>query len=406
MLKPTSKNFLKHATASPDFTGNAQIPDGSSDPTFTMRFTIQKVLTAPVNQTTIIVCMPTVPAAYYWASYIPDTDGNMPVNTILTPVDYTQCETLFPEYYQPNPTTSVNSREVTSGRVVSRAAELVCATNPLKQDGSITSFKTPLQLVNSPGPGTAPGVLVDTRLAITGAKALSADLATTGAYMQFVKEGAYSTAFNRTGGAGDFPFHPVYNNVGSGVTVEAPYETDGKTLEEYLFKSGPCFMDNNFDTIVYKIVPGGTDPQTFIIKSWISIEFSTNYGSLLRTLSSFPPPRDEKAFRLYGEIEENLPIAVPAKDNPNFWSTMLSLIKPTSGLLSVLPGIGGKIAKGVHAFSTVLDKKSGANNPIAPRSAAASNTLVREVQPVVRPQRGVMRGAPPPRRRRRRRQRR
>lgn len=356
--------------------------------------------------------MPTVPAAYYLASYTPDQNGDMPVNTILTPIDYVQCESLFPEYYQPNPTTSVNTREVVAGRVVSRASELVCATNPLKQDGSLTSFKTPLQLVNSPGPGVAPGVLQGTRLAITGAKALSADLATTGAYMQFVKEGAYSTVFNRTGGAGDFPFHPVYNNVGSGVTMEAPYETDGKVLEEYLFKSGPCFMDNNFDTMVYKIVPGGDSPQTFIIKSWISIEFETCYGTLLHNLASFPPARDDKAFKMYGEIEQNLPIAVPAKDNPNFWLDMLSLIKPASGLLSALPGLGGTVAKGVHAFTHVLDRyrtnnKTGSNNPTFPRSQATINTQKRLKGPAP-PRQLLLRGPtnPEPRRRNRRRRRR
>jgi len=404
MLKSTSKNFLKHATAAPDFTGNAQIPDGAGSPSFTIRFSIQKVVTCAPKQTTIIVCTPTVPAAYYTATYTPDPNGNMPVNTILRPVDYPQCATLFPEYYQVNPTTCVNTREVTSGRVVSRAAELVCATNPLKQDGSITIFKTPLQLVNSPGPGTSPGILEETKLSITGASALSSDLATTGAYMQFVKEGFYATVFNRTGGAGDFPFHPVYNNIGEGVTVEAPYETDGKTLEEYLFKSGPCFMDNNFDTIVCKIIPGGTDAQTFIIKSWISIEFTPNYLSLLKDLSSFPPPRDDKAFKLYGELDENLPIAVPAKDNPNFWTSMLDLIRPASGVLSALPGLGGKIAKGVHAFSTMLDQpKTRANNPTAPMPVA--NRITREVKPAARsPQ--VSTRAPQPRRGKRHRQRR
>lgn len=412
MLKSDSKNFLKHATASPDFTGNAQIPDGSSSSTFTVRFTLQKTIIAPINQTTIIVCLPTLPAAYYLASYTPDALGEMPANTILAPVDYVQCESLFPEYYQPNPTTSVNSREVVAGRVVSRASEMVCATNPLKQDGSITSFKTPLQLVNSPDNGTSPGVLMRTKLSLTGAKALSADLATTGAYMQFVKEGAYSTVFNRTGGAGEFPFHPVYDNIGTGVTMTAPYETDGKTLDEYLFKSGPCFMDNNFDTMVYKIVPGGESPQTFIMKSWISIEFQTCYGTLLHNLASFPPARDEKAFKIYGEIEQNLPIAVPAKDNPNFWQDMLSLIKPASGLLSALPGLGGTVAKGVHAFTHVLDryktsKKAGSNNPTFPRSQAAINTQRRMKGPAQqRPL--LLRGPsnPEPRKRNRRRARR
>jgi hypothetical protein len=409
MLSSPSKNFLKHATASPDFVGNAQIPDGSGLQTFTMRFATQKILVAPAGFTTIIVATPTVPAAYYTATYAPDVNGNMPASTLLVPVDYIQCETLFPEYYQASPTTCVNSRQVTSGRVVSRASELVCATNPLKQDGAIISYKTPLQLVNSPAEGKSPGVLEDTKLAMTGARSLAPDAATSGSYMQFVREGAYSTVFNRTGGAGEFPFHPIYDNVGEGVTLEAPYQTDGLTMDEYLFKSAPCFMDNNFDTMVYKILAGATENQSFIIKSWISIEFSTVYGSFLHTLSTYPPARDERAFRLYGEIEQNLPVAVPAKDNPNFWETMLGIIKPVSGLLSALPGVGGTIAKGVHAFTTVFDKpKTGANNPTFPRSVAATNKLRREEAAVARPQLLRLRGPtnPEPKRKNRRRNRR
>lgn len=386
-LSIQSKNFLKHATASPDFTGNAQIPDGSGNPTFTQRFTIQQTVVCPAGKVTVIVCTPTVPAAFYMTSYVPDSSGNMPASTILYPIDYIQCQTLFPEYYAGTPGPTVNTRQVTSGRVVSRASELVCATNPLKQDGTIISYKTPLELTNAPSPIVSPGVLEQSKLLISGGKSLQTGAATTGSYMQFVKEGAYSTVFNRTGGAGDFPFHPVYDNIGVGITVEAPYEADAKILEEYLFKSGPCFMDNNFDSMVYKISPGGADPQTFIIKSWISIEFTTVYGSFLNNISTFPPPRDEKAFRVYGELEENLPVAVPAKDNPNFWQDMLSIIRPVSGLTSALPGIVGTVSKGIHAFSTIFDKqKTRANNPTYAQPAAAQNTQARQMS-VPKPQR-------------------
>jgi len=318
----------------------------------------------PAGQTTLIVCPPTIPQAFYKVSYVA-TDGGMPLGALAPDFypqlesvgsEYIETKTEFPQWFSaPGPTGINNTDQVVAGRVVALAAELQCTTNAFNQYGTVQCFKTPLEFTPIPQI-TGGGVITPNVYSITGGGSLIADAVSTGAYMSTVKDGAYSVSMNRNGGSGDFEFTQFLDNTWSAERIEAPIAalTTGVGRTTLPFKGAPILWDNHYNAVVFKvIVPPGTD-QSFILKNWISVEMQTVYGSFLHGIAQPSPPKDPQAFKLYGEIQNNLPAAVPSKDNPDFWKTVLGLVKPLSGMASMIPGPIGAVAKGVHAVSTVL----------------------------------------------------
>lgn len=270
---------------------------------------------------------------------------------IFSEVLYPEMLGLFPKFFQFGPNTP-NTTQVDLGRVVASSFEIASANNAFTQEGTISTFKTPLNCVDDPEISGV-GSIGTSTLAIQGATALVPVVVSTGAYLNFVKEGAYAVSMSRTGGAGDFAFKPMFDNVQLGTDIKAQADFGG-TPGTLNFKSAPIFWDNDYDTICSKISTGGT-AQTFVIKRYLTVEFSTVYGSFLHSISQPPPPRDASAFRVYGAIQDNLPAAVPAKDNPNFWNTVVGLAKGVTGVASLLPGPIGMAASGVHAVTSALE---------------------------------------------------
>lgn len=369
-LNSSSQQFLKAATCAPDNDMAPRIPDGSGEHTFTQKFARQLSITCPVGQTTMIVCTPTLPMACYSMSYTA-SGGGIPLTgsfyqTLLSNDPsgggtYSEAKTEFSDWFQQiTQTGNDNSSNISAGRIVSLSAELQCVTNSFNQYGTIQVFKTPLQLV--PVPGTASGGdISDLKYGITGADGLITDATSTGSYMAPVKDGAYSVSMNRNGGAGNFEFSPIIDNAWASSTMYASVAAISTGVTRLPFKGVPILWDNHYATIVFKVVvPATTVAQSFILKNWVSVEMATTYGSFLHGIAQAPPPRDPRAFKLYGAIEENLPIAVPSRDNPNFWKDVLSMVKNVSGMASMIPGPIGAIAGGVHAVSQVLTPGSGA----------------------------------------------
>lgn len=349
-----------------------RIPDGSGEHTFTQKFARQTTITCAVGQTTMIVCTPTLPMACYSVAYTA-SNGGMPssgsvYDTLqVAPVTpsgggmYSETKTEFSDWFQAiNQTGNDNSSNISAGRLVSLSAELQCVNNSFNQYGTVQVFKTPLQLV--PTPATASGgTISDLNYQITGANGLITDATSTGAYIAPVRDGAYSVSMNRNGGAGNFEFSQIIDNSWISSTMYASIAATSTGVLKLPFKGVPLLWDNHYDSIIFKvIVPAGTVAQSFILKNWVAVEMATTYGSFLHGIAQAPPPRDPRAFKLYGAIEENLPIAVPSKDNPNFWKDVLGLVRNVSGVASMIPGPVGAIASGVHAVSEVLSPNSTA----------------------------------------------
>lgn len=358
-LSSTSQDFIKAATCAPDNDLAPRIPDGSGAKTFTQKFSRQTAISCPAGYTTLIVCTPTIPMACYSVSYpsgsfVP-TAGFYPA-LYSAGETYVETKTEFPEWYAVTPPGGFSSTttSVDGGRFTSLSAELKSTNNSLTQYGVITCAKTPLMLANQPnGATTVTGIVADSVYSITGVNALVNESVTTGGYMAPVKDGAYAVSMSNIGGAGQFPFSPCFDNANESTTILASVSTNPQA--QMGFKGIPILWDNNFDSIVFRvIVPKSVADQGFILKNWASVEWKCVYGSFLYGLAQHPPARDERAFRLYSTIQDNLPTAVPANMNPDFWKSVLSMIKPISGMASMIPGPIGAIAGGVHAVSTLL----------------------------------------------------
>ena len=371
-LTNDSKDFLKAATCAPDNGLAPRIPDGSGERTFTQKFSRMSTITCPAGQTTLIVCTPTIPASCYVVSYVP-TNNQMPftnpapgvsVGPTLNSIgqEYVETKTEFPEWFdQATPNGINNTSSVAAGRIVSLSAELECTTNAFHQYGTVQAYRSPLQFTPMPNVASG-GVIAENVYKISGAGCLINDSVTTGAYMGKVKDGAYSVSMNRNGGAGNFEFTELLDNTFSAESIQATTAATPTASQYIPFKGAPILWDNHFDTIVFKVIVPSADPsatgtgdQDFILKNWVSVEMATVYGSFLNGIAQPSPARDPRAFKLYGAIQQNLPAAVPSKDNPDFWRTVLGLIKPLSGMASLIPGPIGTVARGVHAVSSVLE---------------------------------------------------
>jgi len=371
-LTSTSQNFIKAATCAPDNDIVPRIPDGSGEHTFTQKFSRQISINCIAGKTTLIVCTPTLPMACYSLSYFP-TAGGIPLTGSLYPTlgvepsdmsgggMYNETKTEFDDWFGSiSQTGNDNTKNISAARLVSLSAELECTTNAFNQYGTVQVFKTPLQLVQTPGTASG-GTISDSRLTITGASGLIPDAVSTGAFMAPVRQGAYCVSMNRNGGAGTFEFSNIIDNSWISSTMYASIAAVSTGVTQLPFKGVPLFWDNHFDTIVFKvIVPATTVNQSFILKNWVAVEMATTYGSFLHGISQPPPVRDPRAFKLYGAIQENLPVAVPSKDNPGFWNEVLSLVKGVSGVASMIPGPIGAVASGVHMVSSILSP-SGSN---------------------------------------------
>jgi len=363
-LTNVSKDFIKAATCAPDNNLTPRIPDGSGSRTFTQKFSKQVAVECNPGDTLMIVCTPTLPIAAYSVSYN-TAAGYLPAAGLYPTLlssgsEYLETKTEFPEWESLIAPTGVsNTSSVDAGRIISLSAELECTTNAFNQYGTVSCFKTPLALTSTPDVLSG-GAIAPSTLQVTGGAALPPQGVTTGAYLAPVRNGAYAVSMNREGGTGLFLFSDFLNNTWQGETMYCTINGTAGGVDRIPFKGVPFLWDNSYDTIVFKItVPAGVpSAQSFILKNWVTVEMRTVYGSFLHGIASPAPPRDPQAFKLYGAIQDNLPEAVPSKDNPDFWNTILSIIKPISGVASLIPGPIGTVAKGVHAVSSVLSPDS------------------------------------------------
>lgn len=363
-LNHESQQFIKAATAAPDNDLTPRVPDGAGARTFTQKFVRQATIDTQPGYTRIIVATPTLPMAFYTTTY--NTSGGFtPVGGFYPSLSssgstYLETKTEFPQWATiVSPSGISNTQNVDAARCLAMSAELECTTNSFNQYGTVLCFKTPMALTNNPDVLNG-SVIGPSALTITGATAIIPDAAATGSYFTFVKDGAYSVSMNRMGGSGDFPFTELIDNAAAGEVVTSNITGTPGSVDQIPWKGCPLIWDNNFDCIVFKItVPAGVpSAQSFIVKNFITFECRTIYGSFLHSISQPAPARDPQAFRLYGALQANLPVAVPSRENPDFWNTVLSIIKPLSGVASLIPGPIGAVSKGVHAVSSVLAPNS------------------------------------------------
>jgi len=182
---------------------------------------------------------------------------------------------------------------------------------------------------------------------ITGAQPLAEDVNTLGNYLEPIKQGVYSVAMCRTGAMGDFPFRPIYDNAWAKQPIHAETICLDSTYLPLQFIGTPPGWDPSYDTHILKISvpPGDSVPaQGLILKVWRRIEYTPVMYRLLWHIASQGVPRDDRFFKTYAAMERNLPIAVTAKENPDFWDTMLAGIKTVTNVTRMIPGPIGAVS--------------------------------------------------------------
>jgi hypothetical protein len=381
-------DFLKAATASPDFSSLdlEGIPDGYTGPTVTRKEFVTTNITATAGNQTYILITPTGGVAF-WSATEP-TASQIHSGSVFTPFLTPDATQLFggvgnsaigaSSYSHPN------TSYVTQGRMMSCAAELNCLNNAFNQYGSIAVYKTPLIYEKSvsllPAQGWTPVEKIGSMPIanpIGGCQALSSQTLNGEAYVRPVRDGAYAISMSHER---EFEWRDVNDGEELGTVHLGPLDFEGDItnvapLPSVHFNGPIPLWDNSYDTIVMRIeVPVGVTDQSFIVSVWKTFEYKPAFNSLLYTVARESPLRNDATLRVYSAIERELPTAVPSKDNPNFWETILNTVDSVSGVLSLMPGKVGAIAKGTHAVTSLLTPARKRASPSLP--AARKRTVV------------------------------
>lgn len=348
----TSAAFLKLATAAPDFENldSEGIPDDFSGPTFVNKTFEYFTVNAVAGKVTYYVMTPTANIAYQTVSYDLDANGNIPfsIDPLVMPTLNFK-PTMFTEtlsMFRGNDGQPNNTTEVSSGRLMASSAELVSLNNAFTQYGSVATMKSPLKRI----PAEVDIIDLDIlQWHITGVKSLLTPGLGTGCNLAPVRDGSYAVAMNREA---EFTF---YDTVDGEIDTSqtSAYQTNQRKCE---FEGCAPIWDNGFDSICFRVVvPSGSSDQAFVLKVWRAWELQPVLNSFVATFAHSSPPLDQPTLRLYHELSRNLPVSVPVRDNPDFWTTMIDVINTTSEVFGDFPVIG-PVIRGVHGVSSLVDR--------------------------------------------------
>lgn len=346
--------FVKTATAAPDFMATELdgIPDGYNGRSICKKDYYYETIEAVAGEATYIIVTPTA-AVSHWNTTTP-LNADWTNNQIVTSKLYPDAGTIFRGSTFPASAgeQKTNSSVVDRARIVGMSAELVCLNNAFNRYGSIATFKTPLSHTISNDNASSSGIVE--RYGVTGVTGLTKAQLSSETMIGPVADGSYSVSMNRES---EFLWQDVLDNQGLNSETEGLFDSGGFTSSKAIFRGPIVAWDNGFDTIVFRIdVPSGTTNQSFVLKTWKVFEYQPVYNSLLYSMAGLSAEKNLGSLQLYSEIERQLPVGVPARDNPDFWTTVLGLVNETSDILSIVPGPIGQVAKGVHAISS--DRKS------------------------------------------------
>jgi len=385
--------FLKVATASPDFENVdiEGIPDSFSGPTFVKKDYAYTSVTAPAGRVTYVLVPPTMGVAYYTVS-VDLVNGEMPsVNDYFGARTLNFKGTTFPDAGSLFPGVNIpdarvtNSNNVVRGRMMGQSAELVVLNNAFHQYGSITTFKTPLNRTVIEEFDTVNDTFG--RYQIVGTPALVAPIVFSNANVAPVREGSYAVAMSREA---EFNFADVLDDVSLSSKFEGYVATPPTTSAPAVLLGPAVLWDNGFDSIVFRIVvPPSVETQSFILKVYKTWELQPAANSLAASIAHASPPQDERALKMYHQISRDIPVSVPAKDNPDFWNKVVDGLHSASGALSNVP-IVSKYAQGVHALTTLgknLGRKKSKPKPVVQVVKAATKKPPARRKPKGQPKR-------------------
>jgi hypothetical protein len=379
-MKPISTegtDFLKAATAAPDFQSleNRGVPDSFSGKSITKReFSVTTVNAAPGS--TWYIVTPSSGVSYWTAT---NSVPGLGVGSVLSPILHPTANQLYSwiENATEEDFPGTNSSVVTDFRLTSMSAELACTTNAFNQYGSITCYKAPFKTkIISRESHITPNAVDDQYtddLVMEGCQCLVDPTTSSDAYVAAVKDGAYAVSMNREA---EFNWDTVRDGECLASQHSGFFELGTPSAANRLKWTGPLVAhDNNYDSIVFRVdVPPGVVDQSFVFKVWKTFEFQPTFNSLLYEVAHSAPMEDQASLEFYRQLERELPIAVPIRDNPDFWDILLQGIDITSELASALPGPLGGVASGVHAVTQALTKRKKPKQRAARTQPRITNT--------------------------------
>jgi hypothetical protein len=232
---------------------------------------------------------------------------------------------------------------------MAQLAELVPTTNNMSWTGSVSVYKVPLKCSMSAYESTslvasAPVTAKKANWTISGLEGVIAT--NSDQYTAPSNLGCFTAAHQNNN---DFPFtntfegyQSVPENVLTGSTVSVP---TGQYGGLFVSEGVPGF--GQLDTIVIRVT--GAEGNTFVLKTWASLELQIVNTSALYQYTIQSPLHDPSALVAYNHMVRCSPNAVSYYENAGFWNFIKNAIKTVSGAMSSIPGPIGAIAGGINA---------------------------------------------------------
>lgn len=382
-------NFIRNSTSVPDFTNSlpSGIPDMYGGPAVMKADYLTQSITCDAGRDTYFVFMPT-PSVAYWTISVPIGTVNFSLTT-WNAVVFPDIRSIFPNI-DDLPVVAAppisSTQQVTRFRYCTLAGELQCCMNETKWSGNIVAWRTPLTLVVDQG---QQGVSAPLEYTLNGFDGIATNGlsfsqgANSAVFSTPLRDGVYSQSMCMDN---DFPFTDIRDNVIRGSVCIAPYEQNNgaapSTNAQAQFK-GPMFGCGTMESIIFRVqVPVGADNQSFLIKSWSSIEYQPTHSSLLHQFAQPSPPYDPGALMMYKNLTDALPIGVTQAQNANFWDTVLKVGRGIAGVIKHAPGPIGLIGQ---AAEQLIPRKKKKTSKVVLSTEQSAPTMVVSRQVKMKP---------------------
>ena len=321
ILSPTGIAFLKAAYALPDFEKvNFQgVPDDSTEETIKKVSIYTQKISVTANKDRHILVLPTPGVAYWYCNTDP---GQKPAeDTVWTAAKFSDFNTTFG--------TDEKARDAnfTGFRYAGLMSEFV-STDPIQtSSGSITIRKLPVSVTDSIVTlSTGQQVTVKTLVGLSGVQSTSGRV-----YTEHKVEGGFVINHNTQP---NFPFKPIMNNYEKFPMLPEPGIAVPGT--QYGSFEGPVLGLGTQEATYYVI--GCSNDATLttsgVFKVWAAMELQPNTNSAMKEFATPSAPSDPAALTVYKAINASFQVAVPARENANFWSKIWKMTEKATGILA------------------------------------------------------------------------
>lgn len=350
-MSPAGVEFIKCATSAPDFDQASceGVPDLYNGKTVVKNDFLTTTSFAAPGTDTYLLFAPT-PGVAVWACTV--AAGAALDGATFTPVLFPDAAQMFPnaianavagQYVS-------NTESVDKFRHVALAGEVICLQNDFSYAGSVTTWRTPLDLVTGVVPLQLGGVDAAETQYVTGVDGIGPTELGSQVFTESIKQGSYTCSLNKDA---VFSFRDIRDGEALNSETSAPLGSPASGTSLCTF-TGPMLGMGTCDTIVTKLsVPVGAANQSYQLRAWQCVEYQAVMSSMLHQFAHLSPDYDLVALEAYKHLAANLPIAVTSAQNARFWATVLRILHGSSGLLAGLPGPWGEIARGVHAATSM-----------------------------------------------------